>query len=98
MFLLHVHSEHLKNSAVATGLEKLSFHSNPKERQCHRMFKLQYNCIIFHAGNEMLKILQARLQQYMNQELPDVQLGLEKAEEPETELPTFVGSWRKEVT
>ena len=72
MFLLHVHSEHLKNSAVATGLEKLSFHSNPKERQCHRMFKLQYNCIIFHAGNEMLKILQTRLQQYMNWELIDV--------------------------
>ena len=96
MFLLHVHSEHLKNSAVATGLEKLSFHSNPKERQCHRMFKLQYNCIIFHAGNEMLKILQARLQQYMNQELPDVQLDLGKAEEPEIKLPTSVGSSKKQ--
>ena len=92
MFLLHVHSEHLKNSAVATGLEKLSFHSNPKERQCHRMFKLQYNCIIFHAGNEMLKILQARLQQYMNQELPDVQLDLGKAEEPEIKWLTYSGS------
>ena len=40
----------------------------------------------------MLKILQARLQQYVNQELPDVQLGLEKAEEPEFTLPTFAGS------
>ena len=33
-----------KNSAVATGLEKVSFHSNPKERQCQRMFKLLHNC------------------------------------------------------
>ena len=40
----------------------------------------------------MLKILQATLQQYMNQELTDVQLGLEKAEEPEIKLPTFIGS------
>ena len=34
----------LKNSAVATGLEKVSFHSNPKERQCQRMLKLLHNC------------------------------------------------------
>ena len=34
----------LENSAVATGLEKVSFHSNPKERQCQRMFKLTHNC------------------------------------------------------
>ena len=34
----------LENSAVATGLEKVSFHSNPKERQCQKMFKLPYNC------------------------------------------------------
>ena len=35
---------HLENSAGATGLEKVSFHSNPKERQCKRMFKLLHNC------------------------------------------------------
>ena len=40
----------------------------------------------------MLKILQTRLQQYMNQELPDVQLDLEKAEEPEIKFPTSIGS------
>ena len=40
----------------------------------------------------MLKILQARLQQYMNRELPDVQAGLEKAEESEIKLPSCVGS------
>ena len=44
----------------------------------------------------MLKILQARLQQYMNQELPDVQAGFRKAEKPEFKLPTFAGSWRKQ--
>ena len=44
----------------------------------------------------MLKILQARLQQYVNQELPDVQAGLEKAEEPEIKLPTSAGSSKKQ--
>ena len=40
-------SANLENSAVATGLEKISFHSNPKEGQCQRMFKLLYNCTHF---------------------------------------------------
>ena len=44
----------------------------------------------------MLKILQTRLQQYMNHELPDVQDGLEKAEEPEIKLPTSIGSSKKQ--
>ena len=44
----------------------------------------------------MFKILQARLQQYVNRELPDVQAGLEKAEEPEIKLPTSAGSWKKQ--
>ena len=44
----------------------------------------------------MLKILQARLQQYVNCELPDVQAGLEKAEEPVFKLPTSTGSWKKQ--
>ena len=44
----------------------------------------------------MLKILQARLQQYVNCELPDVQAGLEKTEEPEIKLPTSAGSWKKQ--
>ena len=65
----------LENSAVATGLEKVSFHSNPKERQCQRMFKLLHNCTHLHASKVLLKILQARLQQYMKHELLDVQAG-----------------------
>ena len=44
----------------------------------------------------MLKILQARLQQYVNCELPDVQAGFRKAEEPEIKLPTSTGSWKKQ--
>ena len=71
--------ENLENSAVATGLEKVSFHSNPKERQCQRMLKLPHNCtLISHASKVMLKILQARLQQYMNREIPDVLAGSRK--------------------
>ena len=68
----------LENSAVAIRLEKLSFHSNPKERQCQRMLKLPCNALISYASKVMLKILQARLQQYMNCELPDVQAGFGK--------------------
>ena len=68
----------LENSAVATGLEKVSFHSNPKERQCQRMLKLLHNPLTSHASKVMLKILQARLQQYVKCELPDVQAGFRK--------------------
>ena len=68
----------LENSAEAIGLEKVSFHSNPKERQCQRMLKLPHNALISHTSKVMLKILQARLQQYMNHELPDVQAGFRK--------------------
>ena len=48
--------------------------------------------LISHTSKVMLKILQARPQQYMNQELPDVQSGFKKAEEPEIKLPKCVGS------
>ena len=68
----------LENSAVATGLEKVSFHSNPKERQCQRMLKLHTIALISHASKVMLKILQARLQQYVNRELPGVQVAFRK--------------------
>ena len=68
----------LENSAVATGLEKVSFHSNPKERQCQRMLKLCTIALISHTSKLMLKILQARLQEYVNRELPDVQAGFRK--------------------
>ena len=65
----------LENSAVATGLEKVSFHSSPKERQCSNYHTI---ALISHASKVMLKILQARLQQYVNCELLDVQAGFRK--------------------
>ena len=68
----------LENSAVATGLEKVSFHSNPKERQCQRMLTYCTIALISHASKVMLKILQARLQQYINHELPNVPAGFRK--------------------
>ena len=63
----------LENSAVATGLEKVSFHSNSKESSNYCTIVL-----ISHASQVMLKILQARLQLYVNYELPDVQAGFRK--------------------
>ena len=69
----------LENSTVATGLEKVSVHTNPKESQCQRMLRLSHNCTHLNTSKVMFKILQARLQQYMNSELPDVKLDLEKA-------------------
>ena len=68
----------VENSAVATGLEKVSFHSNPKERQCQECSNYRTIALISHASKVMLKILQARLQQYMNQGLPEVQAGFRK--------------------
>ena len=71
-------SANLENSAVATGLEKVSFHSNPKERQCQSMLKLLQISLISHTTKEMLQILQARLQQYVNHELLNVQTCFRK--------------------
>ena len=88
-------SANLENSAVATGLEKVTFHSNPKERQAKEGSNYHTIALISHASKVMLKILQARLQQYVNHELPDVQAGLEKAEESEIKLPTSTGSLKK---
>ena len=68
----------LEKLAVATGLENVSFHSSPKEKQCQRMVRLCTIALISHASKIILKILQARLQQYMNRELPDVQAGFRK--------------------
>ena len=65
-------------TAVATGLEKVSFHSNPKERQCQKCSNYCTIALISHASKVMLKILQARLQHYVNCELPDIQAGFRK--------------------
>ena len=86
---------YLENSVVATGLEKLSFHSNPKERQCQRMFKLLPNSLISHTSKVMLKILQARLQQYVNHELPNVRDGFRKGTGTRDQTANINGSLNK---
>ena len=86
----------LENSKVATGLEKVSFHSNTKKGNAKRSSNYHMVALISHASKVMLKILQARLQQYMNQELQTYKLDLGKEEEPEIKLPTSVGSKKKQ--
>ena len=61
--VLHLYASFLENTAVGTGLEKVSFHSNPKERQCQRMLKLPHKCTHLEVSKLMLQILQARPQQ-----------------------------------
>ena len=65
----------LDNSAVATRLEKVSFISIPKKGNAKECSKYCTIARISHASKVMLKIFQARLQQYVNRELPDVQAG-----------------------
>ena len=71
-------SANLENSAVATGLEKVSFHSNLKEGNAKECSNYRSIALISHASKVMPQILHARLQQYMNRELPDVQAGFRK--------------------
>ena len=76
----------LENSAVATGLEKVSFHSNPKERQCQRISNYHTIVLISHDSRVMLKILQAILQQYVNRELQNVPAGFRKGRETRDQI------------
>ena len=73
---------------MATGLEKVSFHSNPKGN-VKEFSNYRTIALISHTSKVMLKILQARLQQYVNFQM--YKLDLEMAEEPETKLPTSTG-------
>ena len=68
-------SANLENSAMGKGPGKISFHSNLKEGQCQECSNYCRSALISSASKVMLKILQARFQQYVNQELPDVQAG-----------------------
>ena len=71
---------HLENSAVATGLEKVVFIPIPKKGNAKECSNYRTIALISHASKVMVKILQARLQQYMNHEVPDVQDGLRKGQ------------------
>ena len=68
----------LENSAVATGLEKVNFHSNPQEGNAKECSIYLTIALISHTSKIILKILPARLQQYMTCELPDVQARFRK--------------------
>jgi len=68
----------------------------PKKGNAKECSNYHTIALISHASKVMLKILQARLQHYMNRELPDVQAGFKKAEEPEIKLPTSAGSPKKQ--
>ena len=82
----------LENSAVATGLEKISFHPNPN-KECSNY---HINALISHTSKVMLKILQARIQQYVNHELPDVQAGFRKDRGTRDQIANIVGSSKKQ--
>ena len=85
----------LENSAVATRLEKVNFHSNPKERQCQRMSNYRTISLISHASKIMLIILQARLQKYVNRELVDVQAGFRKGRGTSDQIANILGTQKK---
>ena len=79
----------LENSRLATGLEKVSFHSDPTERAVPKNVQ---TTVQLHSFPMLVKICSNRLQSYINQELPYEQADLEKTEEQETKLPTLIGS------
>ena len=86
--------ENLENSAVASGLEKVSFLPIPRKGNAKECSNYCTIALISHASKVMLKILQARLQQYMNFEL--FRMDIEKTEETEIKLLTSAGSSRKQ--
>ena len=86
----------LENSAAATGLEKVSFHSNPKERQCQRMLKLPHNCTHLTRLQSDAQNSLSKSSQYVNHEIPDVQAGFRKGRGTRIKLPTSAGSWKKQ--
>ena len=86
----------LENSAVATEVEKVVFIPIPKKDNAKECSNYHTIVHISHASKVMLKILQAKLQKYMNHELLILKLVLEKAEETEIKLPTSAGSSKKQ--
>ena len=85
-------SANWENSAVASGLEKSVFIPIPKKGNAKEWSNNHTIVLILHASKVMLKILQVRLLQYVNRELPVFKLDLEKTKEPEIKLTTSVGS------
>ena len=80
---------------MVTGLEKVSFIPIPKNGNAKECSNYPTIAVISHTSKVMLKILQVRLQQYVNMNFHMFKLDLEKAKEPEIKLPTSVGSLKK---
>ena len=85
----------LENSAVATGPEKPVFIPTSKKGNAKDCSNYHTIALTSHASKVMLKILQARLQQYVNHELPNVQAGFRKGRGTRDQLPTYTGSSKK---
>ena len=88
----------LENSAMATGLERSVFLPIPKKSDAKECSNYRTTALISHASKVMLKILQARLQQYMNHELPDVQAGFRKGRGTRNQIANIRWIIRKSKT
>ena len=87
---------HLENSAVATGLEKVSFIPIPKKGNAKECSNYCTIALISHSSKVMLKMFQARLQQYVKHALPDVQAAFRKSRGTRDQIAISAGSWKKE--
>ena len=86
-----------KNQQWPQDWKRSVFIPIPKKGNAKECSNYRTIALISHASKVMLKILQARLQQYVNRELTDVHAGFRKGrEEPEIKLPTSSGSWKKQ--
>ena len=86
----------LENSAVATGLEKSVFIPIQKKGNAKDCSNYHIIALISHASKVMLKIIQVRLQQYVNRELPDVQAGFRKGRGTRDQIANLCCSWKKQ--
>ena len=82
----------LENSAMATGLEKVSFISFPKKGSAKECSNYHTIALISHVRKVIVKILQVRLHQYMTQEIPDVQDGFRKGRRTRNQIAISAGS------
>ena len=95
--MLHSICQHIwKTQQWSQDWKRSVFIPIPKKGNAKECSNYRTIALNSHASKVMLKILQARLQQYVNHDLPDVQAGLEKAEEPEIKLSTSAGSLKKQ--
>ena len=87
--------ENLENSAVVQDWKRF-FISIPKKGTAKKCSNYRTIALISHTSKVMLKMLQARLQQYMDQTIPNIEAEFRKTEEPEIKLPASLGSQRKQ--